>query len=363
MASQAAWNKGFLGSLVALGVFVAIVLAAFGLQSTATAHPGAAPSPSVTATPSATGTGTPAPSCDPKFVQAKADYGPDNRVDGTFEKAYADTVANKTGADKEKAQRELILSHSANNAQRLAIWAHANGLYADPNDWKKLVAGDCLSKEGQDLYNKLDGALSAGGTKFSEGNAPQSGYNSGTLPDGTYSVANGPGIASGTLSIVITYKDGTKVYILVHCGNVIFPTPPAQVPTSPMIPQPPKPVPTPPQKPICEMVPTLPQCLEAKIPSQDPAQNGNAGNGGGLNADPGPGPYVPPSQMQQPPPTPRVNPAPPAPTQPPAPPAVVPVVPTTPLPTVAPSEQPVNNGKVNPNPSSGPCNPDFQNCA
>ena len=53
--------------------------------------------------------------------------------------------------------------------------------------------------------------------------------------------------------------------------------------------------------------------LTPKDPSQDPAPRSNAGNGGGTNADPGPGAYVAPTQMQQPPSTPRENPAPPAP--------------------------------------------------
>ena len=54
-------------------------------------------------------------------------------------------------------------------------------------------------------------------------------------------------------------------------------------------------------------------CDTPKDPSQDPAPRSNAGNGGGTNADPGPGTYVAPTQMQQPPSTPRENPAPPAP--------------------------------------------------
>lgn len=266
MASQKRWTGGLVGSIAALGVWALLVLG-FGLV-TATAPPSDGASiPSATATPSATGTGTPSAACEPKFVQAKADYGPDNRVDGGFEKAYADTVSNKTGAEKGKAQRELILEHSANNGQRLAIWAHANGLYANPNDWKKLVAGDCLSKEGQDLYNKLDGALSAGGTKFSEGDAPQSGHNSGVVND-VYSVAERPGIVSNTKAIVITYKDGTKVYILIYCGNVVFPAPPQGVPTSPKVPQPEKPVtpvvPVVPPVTDCSATPTLPECLTPK---------------------------------------------------------------------------------------------------
>lgn len=43
--------------------------------------------------------------------------------------------------------------------------------------------------------------------------------------------------------------------------------------------------------------------LEQKDPSKDPAAQGNAPEGGGKNEDPGPGNYVPPSQMQQPPST------------------------------------------------------------
>jgi hypothetical protein len=105
-----------------------------------------------------------------------------------------------------------------------------------------------------------------------------------------------------------------------------------------------------------------PPSLEQKDPSQDPAQKGNAGNGAGKNTDSGPGAYVPPNQMAQPPAAPRVNPAPPA--QPTAapPPKVVPTKPAT-TPTVVPSAQPPNHGSVDPNPGPGqPCNPDFQNC-
>ncbi len=53
-----------------------------------------------------------------------------------------------------------------------------------------------------------------------------------------------------------------------------------------------------------------------KIPSQDPAQNGNAGNGGGQNQDPGPGEVTTPTHA---PDTPRENPAPPSQEAPPAP--------------------------------------------
>lgn len=312
---------GVILAAVALFIAVAIGLGLAFPSMPPNATDGAiGPNPSATATPSATGTGAPTATCDPKFVQEKADYGPDNRVDGNFEKEYATTVANKSGADKEKAQRELILKHSANNGQRLAIWAHANGLHGDPNDWEKLVAGDCLSQEGQALYYKLEGALSAGGTTFSEADAPQNGHNTGVTPDGTYVVAENPGIVGNPKAIVITYKDGSKVYILIYCGNVVFPAPPANVPTSPVIPQPPKSCPpgmtgTPPNcetppVPVCPpgMTGTPPNCLEWKNPSQGSFQQGNAPVGGGNNDTSGPGEYIAPSAMTQPP---AVQPAPP----------------------------------------------------
>lgn len=98
----------------------------------------------------------------------------------------------------------------------------------------------------------------------------------------------------------------------------------------------------------------------SKSPSEDPANNGNAGDGGGRNEDDGPGEYIPPKDMEQPPDKPRKNPATPTPNKP-APPKVTPT--TGGNQTVAPSQQPINDGNVDPNPESGqPCNPEFQNC-
>lgn len=79
--------------------------------------------------------------------------------------------------------------------------------------------------------------------------------------------------------------------------------------------------------------------LWPKDPSQDPAVKGKAPVGGGTNVDPGPGTYIPPAQMDQPPATPREDPAPlPAPSTPP--------VGSTPDPAPAPAPeqpgQPVN---------------------
>lgn len=135
-------------------------------------------------------------------------------------------------------------------------------------------------------------------------------------------------------------------------GGLAACTPPGQTPPPP-----------PPGCTNCTPPPPCTTCttLEAKNPAQDPSQNGNAGNGGGKNQDPGPGIYVPPSQVTQPPATSRTNPAPPTATQPPAPPVVT-VQPGPVTTTVNPGTQPPNSGTVNPNPTTGSCNPDFQNC-
>lgn len=122
------------------------------------------------------------------------------------------------------------------------------------------------------------------------------------------------------------------------------------------LPPPPPPPTTPPTNPP----PPPPPTNEPKDPSEDPYPRGNAPVGGGPNADPGPGTYIPPQQMQQPPSQPRVDPPPPAPQPAPAPPTVTPSpAPATP-PTVDTGEQD-NDGTV-PEEGGANCNPDFQNC-
>lgn len=108
---------------------------------------------------------------------------------------------------------------------------------------------------------------------------------------------------------------------------------------------------------------TYPCGKEPKDPRQDPAAQGNDGGNGGRNTDPGPGVYIPDSQMERPADTPRQNPAPPVATQPAPPPVVTPNPNPGPAPTVQPSTQPPNHGTVPTNPGAGdPCNPDFQEC-
>lgn len=123
---------------------------------------------------------------------------------------------------------------------------------------------------------------------------------------------------------------------------------------------PPPPPPPPPTTPPTNPPPPPPPTNEPKDPAEDPYPRGNAPIGGGPNADPGPGTYIPPQEMEQPPAAPRVDPPPPAPEPAPAPPTVTPSpAPATP-PTVDTGEQD-NDGTV-PEEGGANCNPDFQNC-
>ena len=152
-----------------------------------------------------------------KFLQVKGNNAK-NRVDADFEQKYADATQNATNLSD--AQRKLLLDNSANNAFRLAIWSHAFGLYDDPNNWQPLVDGDYLSAEGEALYYKFEGAISAKGVIISKEKADEKAVNSG-VSDGTYGTSSSPGITGNTDSIKVTLTDGSSTTILIRCGNVV----------------------------------------------------------------------------------------------------------------------------------------------
>ena len=108
--------------------------------------------------------------------------------------------------------------------------------------------------------------------------------------------------------LVIGFNLGDKRPEVGKCETPKTPqtTPPSGPPTKP-----PSGPPTKPPKDKCPpgYVGKPPKCLESKKANQDPAQNGNAGNGGGKNQDPGPGPTTKPTTV---PSAPRTNPPPPS---------------------------------------------------
>lgn len=317
------------------GAITVIILFFVGVIILATAIPGqqtaSATKPTATST-STPGTGTPATSCDPMFKQV-AGNNASHSVDADFEAKYAEATKDGNLSD---AQKTVLLVNSANNAQRLATWAHGYGLYSEPNNWQPLVAEDCLSAEGQKLYYQFEGALNATGTTFAEADAPADGYNSGVDETGVYGVDASQGVRGDRKAIKSTLPDGTTVWIMVRCGNVVYSGPPPGLPT---VPTDNPPVETPPEvTPPVEKPPVVVPPVWKDSPNNDPAVKGNAPEGGGTNVDPGPGTYIAPENMEQPPAAPRVNPAPPAPAPAPAP-APVPVG-STPDPAPAPVIEP-----------------------
>ncbi len=167
--------------------------------------------------------------CDPQFVQTPNNNNED-KIDGDFEAKYA--AATSGAANLSDAQKQLLLKESANNGHRLAIWSSAFGLHANPNDWQPLVSGNCLSTAGQTLFHQFEGALNAKGTTFAEGDAPANGYNT-QVSGGIFQVFSAPGVTGNRKAIKVTMSNGTVVWIMVRCANVVYSSPPPGVPTTP----------------------------------------------------------------------------------------------------------------------------------
>jgi hypothetical protein len=324
--------------LLVLLVILVAATAAFGngntngasnqLKISAPTTPTAPPSPS----PSAT-----ADKCEPEFTQVALDRKGSPKVDPEF--ASKVDAAVQSGDDD--AYRKVILDVSGKNGQLLAVYAHQMGLFEDPSKWESLVADNCLSDEGQRLYNQLDGAYHMKDMSFKEGEAPENGTNSGVNGDGAYGVDANQGVTGDRKAIEITLPDGSKTWIMFRCGNPVFLGKPVGLPTVPTDnPAPPTPeTPTTPGTPPGTTTPPPPTYIQPKNPSQGSGARGNAPTGSGKNADSGPGVYIPPTKIEQPPAAPYVPPAAPKPVPPkpsPAQPAPVP----TPDPAPAPAPQP-----------------------
>lgn len=147
--------------------------------------------------------------------------------------------------------------------------------------------------------------------------------------------------SSGDIFMLYISKSGSGVPVRGACANPQkdMPTPPTPTPTPT---KPPAPTPTPTPKPTPSLAP--------KDPSKDPAPQGNAPEGGGLNEDPGPGEYIAPSDMVQPPAETRVDP--PKPTYV----GLAPEASPTPAPSVgvSPTPSPAPEIGANPTPTIGP---------
>lgn len=229
-----------------------------------------AASASPTATPTETAAG-----CPPEYVQV-ASNNAGNKVNAEFAAQYANAVAQ--AGNVSDAFRSVILEQSGKDVTQLTINAHAFKLIEDPNKRDGLVADGCLSPEGIKLHNQLEGALNVGGMTFEEAEAPENAFNSGVGDGGMYGVSSTSGIYGDRKAIKVTMKDGSVVYIMIRCGNPVFPG-------KPNLPDVPTDNPPPPEKPkpVCEWNPSLPpdspDCLQPK--SKDKTDYRSPGDGGG----------------------------------------------------------------------------------
>lgn len=184
--------------------------------------------PTGTPTPSANPTDT---TCQAKFTQVPLSH-EGNQVDDQNRAKYEAAVKNVTNLSD--AQREFFNAEAGTSAQKLAIWSHAFGLHADPNDWTTLLTDDktCLNEAGKELWYSTKGAVSAKGVTFEEAQAPENGWNSG-VHGGIYGTSADQGVRGDRTAIKITLADGTVVYILIRCGNPVYPGKPSlpDVPT------------------------------------------------------------------------------------------------------------------------------------
>ena len=171
----------------------------------------AAPTPSPTASASEA-------ICDPLFQQEELEN-TNNRVDEHFQARIEQAI--QAGGSIEDNLRDALLERAGKNGHTLAIFASEFELHEDPNDWDQFVDGTCLSDEGQQLHAQLEGALKTYGTSIALGEAPANGHNSG-VSDGVFGVESTPGVGGDRTAVVITMPDGTKVYIMVRCGNIVY---------------------------------------------------------------------------------------------------------------------------------------------
>lgn len=151
--------------------------------------------------------------------------------------------------------------------------------------------------------------------------APANGINSG-VDNGSVVQASSAGIDGDRKAVQVVLQNGETIWIMARCGNPVTASdvglPKGGTDNPPAKGGPPTP-PTPPT-------------LEQKDPSQDPAPQGNAPEGGGQNIDPGAGEYVAPENMVQPTAEPYVAPPPPV--------SVEPTIPEGSTPDVTPYPEP-----------------------
>jgi len=163
-------------------------------------------------------TASTAEKCAPEFTQVALDRNGSPKVNPNF----AAEVAAVEASGVEDPLQAATLASAGHNAQLLAVYANQVDLYEDPKLVAPLVEGNCLSQDGQSLYNQLNGAYHMKGVTFEMGQAPETGINSGVDANGTYGVDAASGVRGDRTAIEITLPNGSKTWIMLRCGNPVF---------------------------------------------------------------------------------------------------------------------------------------------
>lgn len=152
-----------------------------------------------------------------------------NRVDSDFQKKLARRAAD-TGTITAKMVKKEILISCRKDARMLAIWANAFELWEDPNDYEELLTKDkkYLSKKGQDLYYKVEGAMATITAKREK--APATGVNSG-YSNNTFGYASSNGISGDRSGTKFSTKSGgIEFWVMDRCANIVRPSRPSGSP-------------------------------------------------------------------------------------------------------------------------------------
>jgi len=311
MHTERRWRRGiaFFASLLLLVLLVAVTLRVFAYVGT-TSTSGANKDLTVSRT-EAGGSQAPTPTGCTTWATAPSDY--------TNNRWFANGIAAIRDAKTNEEATEAAHVWLAEVRKDPNLLAGAAKYFLQRDVDKATLSTDgCATDKAVQLVTEIE--LTIGNAKsIVPDSAPATGYNSG-VENGIVVGSSAAGINGDLKAIKITLSDGRVIWILARCGNIVTITPPVVPPGKTDQP----PVVTPP-------VVTPPPTLEQKVPSRDPAAQGNAPVGGGKNIDPGPGTYVPPSQMSQPPAAPYTAPA--------APKVTTPPVGSVPDPVTAPPRQ------------------------
>lgn len=265
-------------------------------------------------TPTATATSTPSPSSTSRCQHWEMKADPH-----TEEKLMSQGVPSIASADTNDKARKAA-NDWFNQARTDPIVLAGSAQYflaGEKVDPSTLSKDGCATDAAVELSTRIQLAI-AGAKSITPSTAPSTGYNSSVVNNAVVG-ASSSGISGNRKAILITLSDGTQVWIMARCGNLVTTGPVTPPPSSP---------PSGCTGTSCNGTPsctetgtcTPPTCeqqnggKECKVAAQDPVNQGNAPVGGGRNQDPGPGTYQAPTQVTQPPSTPYTPPAPPAPT-------------------------------------------------